>query len=274
MQPQPEIIRLPVPSGPETPEAYETMTLAHSYCRAILDNCRIPQTGIGTCVLVGIGKRLFVLTAKHCVGPNPFVILTPEAQWPCEPMPYIKIGLSPNRDIGFIEIENNPAYQRLPVECLCPDPPPISADPRKPIGPPTWIIGYPVDRFETVAGNVGMFMRNCGTHILKVTEDAYYYAWPIIEASFNEAKNAVEETPVTWRPHGFSGGGAWELTTPPADGLSLPQNMFKLYGVQSSWVVKYQLLQCIPVRYWLKLVHDQYLDLQELLATQFSFLRT
>jgi len=114
-------------------ESHNALQFAASYTRAVLDDSRSARPQIGTGILVGVEDRLFVASAAHCLGPNPFLIMThDEFPIPCNPTPLLNRGRAGNRDIGFLELENDPAVPRLSVESLCPDPPPILPDPQRP----------------------------------------------------------------------------------------------------------------------------------------------
>src|SRR5689334_2169115 len=96
---QPELIRLPPPPGSIPPEIRASMKFAASYTRAVIENCRDVTTAVGSGVLVGIGDRLFVATAAHCIGPAPHVIVRADFTIPCEPTHLLGSGRVANRDI-------------------------------------------------------------------------------------------------------------------------------------------------------------------------------
>ncbi len=256
---------------PQPPEEYLKaanigVQWVNFYTKPIQLDSKSPVPNIGSCVLVEIGTRLFVVTAKHCISHNPYLMLKPVTM-PCDPSSFLKLRLSPNRDIGFMEIVNDPAIPRLPVECLCTDLPIVPGNIDTLTERPTFISGYPADDLVRLTANhTGLHLTNFATLPVAITEDGYSYAWPISVAKYL-GKSPVEK--VLTEPYGFSGGGLWVVNEIPENGLTLPGNMLKLLAVQSRFDPTERLVKCIPIRWWIKLVYDKYPDLQERLAKLF-----
>jgi len=188
--------------------------------------------------------------------------------------PPLSVGNAGNRDIGFLEIDNDPAVPRLSVNCLCPNPPPIMPDPLKPEHRPTCVVGFPVDEIAVrpPGHKVKIVTSNFSTHPVAVTEEFYQYVYPLVVGRQQDGHDRVHERALN-TPHGYSGGGVWVINEPPSEGLTLPHHLLRLYAIQSSWGPTYRVVNCVPIRHWLRLVYDRYPDLQELLADQFPFLR-
>ena len=76
-------------------------------------DCRQSVLALGTSVLIGIGHRLFAATAKHCLERSPSLVLNKQYLLPCPPYPALAVEYAVNRDIGYIEIANDPELPRL-----------------------------------------------------------------------------------------------------------------------------------------------------------------
>jgi hypothetical protein len=71
-------------------------------------------------------------------------------------------------------------------------------------------------------------------------------------------------------PEGFSGGGLWaSRNLDTIDGLMHPGNMFRLFGIDYAWCEGKQEAYCVPIRYWVKLIYDEYPDLQDMIRARF-----
>lgn len=275
LPPEDEIIRFPPPTPEVLRDTNAALSFAAEYTRAIVVDSRQPgpDPAVGTGVLIGVGNRLFVASAAHCIEQNPFVVMTHALYTlPRDPTRFINRARVPNRDIGFLELENDPNVPRLAVECLCPDPPPISTDPLNPSHLPTCVVGFPAHHFKRPPGHTGMGMTNYETYPVQVSEDEYQYTWPLVVGSYRPGTDTAVEKELNYVPGGYSGGGVWVCNPPPASGLVLPNQLLTLYALQSRYQSGERIVKCIPIRFWIKLLHDKYPDLRELLAEHFPFL--
>src|SRR5205823_820897 len=107
----------------------------------VVDSRKAKHPGYGTGVLIGVGDHLFIASAAHCIEVSPFVIMTlstpKEYTLPRAATPLRNRGRVANRDIGFLEIENDPTLPRLTIDRLCPDVPPLTIPPHR----PTCVVG-------------------------------------------------------------------------------------------------------------------------------------
>lgn len=267
LPPDTEIIRFPPPTPAELADTNAALEFAHWYTRAIIIDSRRSGPDLG------VGNRLFVASAAHCIEHNPFVVMTCDPYtFPRHPTGFINRSRVPNRDIGFLEIEKDPNTPHLSVERLCPDPP-VSNDPLNPSHRPTCVVGFPAHDFKRPPGHLRLGMTNYETYPVQVSEDEYQYTWPLVVGSYRQETDTVVERELNHAPSGYSGGGVWVCNEPPEGRLVLPDHLLTLYAIQSRYQPGERIVKCIPIRYWIKLVFDKYPDLRELLAEQFPFLR-
>jgi hypothetical protein len=273
-----EIIRLPTPER-ETPEQRAAMTVICSYTKAIKINSGTnSKTDFGSGILIEMGNRLFVATARHIIQELPLVVLSPEFSFPCDPTPVIRSGEHPNPedrwDIGFLEIEKTNGVSGLPLECLSAEPPPLPPDPRNPVPPYYWITGNPVYEAEQYpGGRLDLFnlrTKAFGTFPIHVAEDRHVYLLP--DTLVRHLTVPVERK-VTTTPEGYSGGGVWSFTEPPPGRVITAKNLAKLFAIQSQYRIGPQHAYAFPIKNWIAFVFDKCSDLRELLAHQFPFLR-
>lgn len=70
-------------------------------------------------------------------------------------------------------------------------------------------------------------------------------------------------------PHGMSGGGVWQRTNKVQDSEIWTAEQYKLIGVQSYWLPDQRFLVAIQIVHWLKLVRDEYPQLQDEIDSRF-----
>ncbi|WP_088253221.1 hypothetical protein [Fimbriiglobus ruber] len=270
----PEMIRFEPPTKEELSDSDTGLQFVASYTRAVLDNSTELHSKCGTGIYIGIGGRLFFASAAHCIKPRPYIIRFHDPfKFPCPPSPFIKRCVHDTLDIGFLEVENDPAQARLSLDCISVDPPPLTGNPEKPEHRPTCIVGFPVGEFIRLYNRSLLGMTNFGTYPVALYENEYHYTFPVVVGRMQKETGTVRERELDITPHGYSGGGIWSFNEPPSDGrLIRSEHMLSLYAIQFAWIEETRLLKCVPIRYLIRLIHNEYADLQELLTAKFPFL--
>jgi hypothetical protein len=234
----------------------------------------VPEVGTG--IVVDIGHRRFIATAGHVINRRPYVVLGPDfvAETPHDPTAYLAIKHREDLDIGYLEIPSDAKQTSCPFESLINDPPPANTL--------LLLIGHPVHApgslQETAlrGGRVlGLIRTAHGCTIEEVHEDRYVFSFSKDIVDFNPHTGRLTEGTPYISPHGFSGGGIWarrNYETIP--GLMHPGNMFRLYAIDYSWIDLKRKLNCVPIRYWVRLVYDNYPDLRDEILTRFPNIET
>jgi len=271
-----EIILLPQPSKEDLQDANEALKFACLYTKPLLDVA--PQSTqsetYGTGVLIGIERRLFVATAAHCLKREPILLLNSDPiRTPFQPSPYLKKVRSCGLDVGLLEIENQSSINRLPIECLCPNTPPIPTDAATYLSRLGCIVGCPYAEYVRRHGSTGISTTNFGTYPVAASEIEYEYSYPVGVGRWQQETGVILERELNFTPHGYSGSGVWAFNKPQTDRLILPKHYLTLYAIQSAWRERRRVVVCVPIKHWIQLVYNNYPDLQEPLSAQFPFLR-
>lgn len=266
---QKDIVFLPQPTTPAPMEFRFALGTACRHSKPVIVDCRQSVLSVGTVVLIGIGNRLFAATAKHCLEHAPSLLLSKHFQVPCQPYPALAVGYAENRDIGYIEIANDPELLRLTLDNLCDQLPPVPANPEMYAGPYFFIVGYPASAFTKVAGVNGVWVKNFSTFPCRVSRDEYVCHYPVSLTHFSEESSECEAETVEGTPHGYSGGGVWSLHEGMPGQLTIPSELIRLHAIQTQWDPSMRTVKSIPISRWLELVYRKYPDLRELIASSF-----
>ncbi len=217
--------------------------------------------------LVGLGDRVFVATARHCVPPNPtgrLWIVPHEPRSPSTGMlAFIQFGRHPNLDLAFLELDRQSVTEFLPQHICCE----LSN---------LWPCGWGrANRAITICGTPVQFTEGQGTVDVPLnavniafttapltpsefptTPDGDRDADPATDIFFEyptEGQRSDEGIPISLdSPEGFSGGGIWDQGFARGE-LWSPANA-KLIGVQSSWHAGQRYSRGIQIIHWLRLL--------------------
>jgi hypothetical protein len=268
-----EIINLPPPPPEGEKELRQELAIVCTYTNMLIaDSQTKGSLEIGSAELVRIGGRLFAATANHCIGKAPYLVFGDRFALPAPPTPLLNCIKHPSLDIGVLELLPDSTPHGCSVENLDTAAPVLPTDPRSPKPPFHFVVGYPWDERKLAGDLLGMKAVAFGTHPIKVEDHRYQFTYPLRFAHYEGEKLVIGDKPVT--PHGFSGGGVWQFV-PPAEGkLYTPADQIRLCGIQYAWggAVERQ-VYVVPISYWIKVVYDNYPDLQDLLAAKFPFLK-
>ncbi len=116
------------------------------------------------------------------------------------------------------------------------------------------VIGYPVCRMEVNERLKEMTLVKSvfGTIVTDQTDDSLKLDYPRTGFKF-EGGQWVEE-PFIERPHGFSGGGCFGVSS---NGGNVPAIGYKLVGIQCAWHPTERWVEVVPIRHWLDGVKSQ-----------------
>lgn len=248
---------------------------------------KIPGISSGTAVK--IGNHLFIATAKHVIeddddfshyhlcAKNRRELLYSSLS---KPIRKLNCPLVNNRDIdvGLLEYDldkfSNEYDDIRPIDISRIRLPHTDRTMRRHA-----LLGYPSECLET-GQNGQKVWTGCksmiyGTVPKDDSESGQYLGGNSSEANYDPSIHIIlgliqtaEIAPSKCieSPVGMSGGGLWDYQVDDREKLWTPEESY-LVGIQSAWDEENRLLKVIQIQHWLKLVYDNYEDLQEDIRT-------
>jgi hypothetical protein len=249
--------------------------MAYSYTYPIILDALARDKAIGSGVLVEIGSRLLVATAKHVAGDR-LQIMFGHDEMLGVPTVTSRLVRHPNLDLAIVELENNPNLPRCSLGMLREDNPIQPTDLAKPNVPCTWIIGFPNTETVRRPDRIDITKTHFGTYPTRIEDD--HIEMRYTEGGYRYVDGAlIRDASLNRPPGGFSGGGGWMFVEgkPKAGEILMPQNLVRLYAIQHQWNPSSdnRVVHCYSIRTWLRFVFEKYTDLRDCLREQFEFLR-
>lgn len=210
---------------------------------------------LGSGVLVGVGGRHFVATARHCIEGDVRVYrsVSPGQQTgtvATQTIPIIGRGWHDTLDLGYLEIAD-PGCGELGWDQLCPD---------RIVDGMAQFIGYPECLVETDpvsyggVTNVSIAPGTFGTTLREETPDRMTFDFPEVGRRYNEATGEWHDSPFPETPRGFSGGGCFGVVDP---GGIIPQVQYKLLAIEYAWLVSQRVVCAVPIQRWCELMTER-----------------
>jgi hypothetical protein len=210
---------------------------------------------LGSGVLVKVGERHFVATAKHCIDGNVRAVraidptqLTGTAG--TRELRVIDKGWHDTLDLGFLEIAD-PRCPELSWDQLCPD---------RIVEGMVQFIGYPevlVERIETVPGrltDVSLAPGTFGTTLREETEDRMVFEYPQVGMRYDDATGGWYESPFPATPRGFSGGACFGVAQPPGPVIQI---QYRLLAIDYAWNEQERSVFAVPIKRWCELLIER-----------------
>lgn len=244
----------------------------------------LPSSG----TLIAIENRLFIATAAHTIPQNPnggrLWVLGEKRQYPFNTgaLEFIRYKKAQGVDVGYLELDPDNATNYL--ECQ-----PCPIERIRTLGPgreqqPVALVGTPNEFVNHGKGPTPKRMIPVVKPFL--TESVKFEDWPDVTPTNSLPKadidvflefpregvaELVTNVPLVFETaKGYSGGGVWDLGF-ESKSLWQPTEV-SLFGIQSKWDPTRRYLRAVQVIHWLRLVHDDYPDLQPVLKKLFPAL--
>ncbi|MFL5339887.1 MAG: hypothetical protein ACJ8F7_07030 [Gemmataceae bacterium] len=222
---------------------------------------------MGTGVLVGIGQKLFVASAGHCIKDDP-VVLEENFTIPAGPtrIKILKRGVHPTLDVGFLEIEPLPDVPILQsggctLEMLCLQP--LTKEHM------VHVVGFPAVARRTYENGVEVVKKGFGTLFLREEDASLFLDYPKTGYTWDRSSNSWSTAPFDAHPKGYSGGGVWGFMPVQPKELFSPLRHIRLYGIQFEWFEPERYVKAIAIRHWLSTVGSCCPELQPIINGQF-----
>jgi hypothetical protein len=280
----------------------QTNTLIASYTVVIVADpeCGITKAEFSSGVRLRIKNHLFVVSAKHCFRTDtneerPITILDAAGTFglPAKPTRIIQSRGHPNRDIGYIEIHNDPKIAAASIDSVtetfpdCPslDPLPKSVKLYILIGIPLTdgsgkrVLPSPFEPINFIQPIPKLEQRIILLRCISANDDLYCFEYPEDSVTFNPVtiKPLFSRFPTS--PVGFSGCGIWNSKRHEdrINNVIKPDDMVWLYAIQSRVAPeredKPRHLQAIPIIHCIRMIHKHYEDLRDDLEGKFPSLK-
>lgn len=225
-----------------------------------------PQIAAG--VLVKVADKLLVATAAHCIAKDPVVLPEKEFFIPPDPggVAIIAREIDKKLDIGLLELREDDAFKALCKSCCLLGQVSLAPIPK---GGMCHVVGFPNHARKLSGRTYEVVKQGFGSVYQEQEGDFFMFPYPEKGWTHGVGTNEYEPADFHPTPHGFSGGGCWAFLRPQPEEMFVPEKHIKLMAVQSAWWAKRRVVQCVPIRCWLELVHQAYPNLRPLLEAQF-----
>lgn len=275
---------VPIASGLTLPpkvrmDLRETQEMVYARTVPILVDCedRDKWLRTGTRIVIEIGSRTFVASAGHVIEERPHVLFGPNPRLlvPCEPTKVRNRQYLRTPDVGFLEVAKDSHHRVCDFESLTDSPPPENTL--------MLLVGHPIHAPGSLndaawrGGNYYELVRTThGAAVKEVHEERYVFPFPKKLLNLDSDTSLMTDSDGYETPEGFSGGGVWAKRNLDAiqdiigpDTIIHAGNTLRLYAIDYSRLDLSRLVNCVPIRYWVRLVYDHYADLREVIEKQF-----
>lgn len=204
------------------------------------------EESIGGGVLVAWEGRHLIVTAAHVIRKNPRVIregnfyqLVNTRLATSPPVRILGKRLHDDFDIGYLEVNEKLGVELGRDQLHCGS---VQSG-------ALHVIGYPVCRITTNErlSEKTMFKSVFTSEITEQTDDAIRMPYP--EVGYKVEDDQWVPGPYIERPHGFSGGGAFGITS-AIDELRVIG--YKLIGIQSCWDRVERWVEVVPIKHFVE----------------------
>ena len=238
-----------------------------------------PDVGSGT--LVKIGSRYFIVTAAHCIKNQQLgnVRIVYNKQENSGKFNLVKKGINGGRqhdllDVGYIEIDKA-ILSEIEIEFLELDKIVLTYNLEKAIAilfgfPSKWVqVKQNINRIFNY-GSFSLMTHKANKNLIPVdvNEEADIILQYPDEAKYGEEGGAFELP----QPNGMSGGSIWIYKEDISNPLSVSDNAY-LIGIQKSWSRQNRVVIGNKIKYFLKLIAQDYPDLKEIILQKFGELK-
>ncbi len=271
-------------SEKEHHDLLEMQKVVYGYTVPIRVDCFDKVFAVGTGVVIEIGHRTFIASAGHVLSKNPRVMFGENPAFDLDAPAtkflnrdyrdppdddFSEIPMTRKLDIGFLEVPNNSHHTACYFKSLTDiEPPPNTL---------AMIVGHPIDAPGSLADprwNTGRYfeiVRTAHSGAMKeVRDEKYVFDYSKDVLNLDATTGYMAGAKGFRSPKGFSGGGLWgQRDLGAIEGLIYAGSRYRLFGLDYAWSSTRREAFCVPIRYWVKLVYDNYPDLRAIIKEQF-----